>query len=147
MEQIKTIKDSLIDIIDKDAESFNFFMEAMKMPKDTEEEKENRKIAISEASKKAVEVPFNALKYCYELIPLFDIIIKYGSSNVITDIVSAYVLVFACAKGCVLNININIPLINDNTFLNSIKINTQEYIKTIENGFQRIEKEILLFKI
>ncbi|WPC37693.1 cyclodeaminase/cyclohydrolase family protein [Brachyspira hyodysenteriae] len=147
IENIRTIKNKLMEIVDKDAESFNAFMEAMKLPKNTEEEKAKRKTAISEAAKKAIDIPFSALKSCYELMPFFEIVIKYGNSNVVTDIASAYVLVFACAKGSVLNININIPLINDDSFLNNIKINTKEYLNTIENNFYNIEKEILLFRI
>ena len=147
LENIKNIKCSLMDIIDKDAESFNAFMQAMKLPKNTDEEKEKRKNAISEAAKKAIDIPFNALKCCYELMPFFEIVIKYGNNNVITDIASAYILAFACAKGSVLNININIPLINDEVFLNKIKMNTKEYIDIIENNFHNIEKEILLFRI
>ncbi|WP_295157839.1 cyclodeaminase/cyclohydrolase family protein [uncultured Brachyspira sp.] len=147
LEKIKEIKTYLTDIADKDAESFNMFMEAMKMPKNTEEEKYKRNCALSEASEKSISVPFNALKYCYDLIPLFDIILKYGNNGVITDILSAYVLIFACAKGSVLNININMPFINNDAFLENIKSNSIQYIKEIENKFYSIENEISLFKI
>ncbi len=147
IEKIKTIKQYLTDIIDKDAESFNLFMEAMKMPKDTDKEKEERKNAMSEAAKKAIDAPFNALKYCYELMPLFDMVLKYGSSGVISDIISSYILIYACAKGSLLNININIPIIKDNTFTENIKNNSYEYIKAIENKFSCIEKTESLFKI
>ena len=146
-EQIKTIKSNLIAIVDKDAEGFNLFMEAMKMPKETDEEKEKRKTAMSNASKNAIEIPFNALKYCYELITPFNTIIKYGNSNVISDIAAAYILLFACAKGSLLNININIPLIEDNVFADYIKTNTKEYITAIENNYFNIEKQINLFYI
>ena len=137
----------MIAIVDKDAEGFNLFMEAMKMPKETDEEKEKRKTAMSNASKNAIEIPFNALKYCYELITPFNTIIKYGNSNVISDIAAAYILLFACAKGSLLNININIPLIEDNVFADYIKTNTKEYITAIENNYFNIEKQINLFCI
>lgn len=147
VEKIKEVKSYLINIIDKDAESFGMFMEAMKMPKETSEEKEKRKKAISDASKKAAEIPFMVLQYCYELIPSFDIIIKYGNRNVITDIASAYILIFACAKGSLLNININLPMIDDNMFADDIKIKTSNYIKTIEDKYHTIEKKIQLFSV
>ena len=93
IEKIKEIKIKLIETIDKDAESFNIFMEAMKLPKNTEEEKLIRKESISKAAIKSTETPFNILKYSSELIPLFDIILTYGNSGVITDIASAYILI------------------------------------------------------
>ena len=147
IEKIKGIKSYLMDIVDKDAESFNLFMEAMKMPKETDDDKKKRKDAMSEASEKSISVPFNALKCCYELIPHFDIVLKYGNNGVITDILSAYILILACAKGCILNINVNIPFIDNNDFLNNIKSKSIEYIKTIENRYNSIENEILLFRL
>lgn len=147
IEQIKKIKISLIEIIDKDAEGFNLFMEAMKMPKDTEEQINKRKDAMSNAAIKAIEPPFNTLKYCYELIALFDIVLKYGNQGVITDIASAYILAFAAAKGSILNINVNIPMINDENILKEIKNDSSKYIKEIENKYLSIEKEISLFSI
>ena len=147
IEQIKKIKINLIEIVDKDAEGFNLFMEAMKMPKDTEEQIKKRKDAMSNAAIKAIEPPFNTLKYCYELITLFDIVLKYGNKGVITDIASAYILAFAAAKGSILNININIPMINDDNILKKIKTDSVKYIETIENRYLSIEKEISLFNI
>ena len=72
IENIRNIKSRLMEIVDKDAESFNAFMEAMKLPKNTEEEKAKRKTAISDAAKKAIDIPFSALKSCYELMPFFE---------------------------------------------------------------------------
>ena len=39
IENIKEIKIKLMEIVDKDADAFNIFMEAVKLPKNTEEEK------------------------------------------------------------------------------------------------------------
>lgn len=147
IENIKEIKIKLMEIVDKDADAFNIFMEAVKLPKNTEEEKLIRKDAISKASIKATESPFNTLKYCYELMPLFETIIKYGNVGVITDIASAYILVYGASKGSVLNININIPLIDDNLFLTQLKKDSLYYIEKIEYYYKNIEKKLDIFTI
>ena len=147
IEKIKEIKIKLIETIDKDAESFNIFMEAMKLPKNTEEEKLIRREEISKASVKSTETPFNILKYSYQLISLFDIILKYGNSGVITDIASAYILIYAASKGSILNININMPLIDDKNFLENIKKNSSIYIEKIESKFREIENKLEIFRI
>lgn len=147
IEKIKEIKIKLIETVDKDAESFNIFMDAMKLPKNSEEEKLIRKEAISKAAIKSTETPFNILKYSYQLIPLFDIILKYGNAGVITDIASAYILIYGASKGSVLNININIPLIEDKIFLENIKKNSSIYIEKIERGYREIENKLDIFKI
>lgn len=147
IEKIKEIKIKLIETIDKDAESFNIFMDAMKLPKNSEEEKLIRKEAISKAAIKSTETPFNILKYSYQLIPLFDIILKYGNAGVITDIVSAYILIYGASKGSVLNININMPLIEDKIFLENIKKDSSIYIEKIERCYKEIENKLDVFKI
>ena len=147
IEKIKEIKIKLIETIDKDAESFNIFMEAMKLSKNTEEEKSIRKKSISKAAVKSTETPFNILKYSYQLIPLFDIILKYGNSGVITDIASAYILIYAASKGSILNININMPLIEDKNFLENIKKNSSIYIEKIESKYREIENKLDIFRI
>ena len=147
IEKIKEIKIKLIETIDKDAESFNIFMDAMKLPKNSEEEKLIRKEAISKAAIKSTETPFNILKYSYQLIPLFDIILKYGNAGVITDIASAYILIYAASKGSILNININTPLIEDKNFLENIKKNNSIYIEKIERVYREIENKLDVFKI
>ena len=147
IEKIKKIKIKLIETIDKDAESFNIFMEAMKLPKNTEEEKLIRKESISKAAIKSTETPFNILEYSYELISLFDIILKYGNAGVITDIASAYILIYCASKGSILNININMPLIEDKNFLANIKKNSSIYIEKIESKFKEIENKLDIFMI
>ena len=147
IEKIKEIKIKLIETIDKDAESFNIFMDAMKLPKNSEEEKLIRKEAISKAAIKSTETPFNILKYSYQLIPLFDIILKYGNAGVITDIASAYILIYGASKGSILNININMPLIEDKNFLENIKKNSSIYIEKIERGYREIENKLDVFEI
>lgn len=147
IEKIKEIKIKLIETIDKDAESFNIFMDAMKLPKNSEEEKLIRKEAISKAAIKSTETPFNILKYSYQLIPLFDIILKYGNAGVITDIASAYILIYGASKGSVLNININMPLIEDKNFLENIKKDSSVYIEKIERCYKEIENKLDVFKI
>lgn len=147
IEKIKEIKIKLMETVDKDAESFNIFMDAMKLPKNTEEEKLIRKEAISEAAIKSTQTPFDILKYSYELISLFDIILKYGNLGVITDIASAYILIYGASKGSVLNININMPLIEDKNFLEKIKKNSLNYMETIEYSYREIEKKLEIFRI
>ncbi len=80
-------------------------------------------------------------------MPLFETIIKYGNVGVITDIASAYILVYGASKGSVLNININIPLIDDNLFLTQLKKDSLHYIEKIEYYYKNIEKKLDIFTI
>lgn len=53
---------SLIPMIDKDTSAFNEFMEGLRMPKSTEEEKTARKAKMQAGLKTAIEVPLHTMR-------------------------------------------------------------------------------------
>ena len=124
VENIKQIKNQLIEIIDKDAEMFQLIMDAYKLPKDTDEQKEIRKNAISEAAKKALEPPLQTLKSCY-------------------DIVCAYTILYAVSKCSIVNININLSSINDENFLHNTKNICLYYLKGMKKTYKEVKFDLL----
>ena len=58
-EQAQTLKDQLLKLVDEDTNSFNAIMDAMRLPKGTAVEKATRSKAIQNATRYAIEVPFN----------------------------------------------------------------------------------------
>jgi glutamate formiminotransferase/formiminotetrahydrofolate cyclodeaminase len=53
---------SLIPMIDKDTSAFNEYMEGLRMPKSTDEEKAARKIKMQAGLKTAIQVPLNTMR-------------------------------------------------------------------------------------
>ena len=64
-EKGKYYHDELLKMVDKDTEAFNQIMEAFQLPKGSEEEINIRKVAIEEATKQAILIPFNTMELCY----------------------------------------------------------------------------------
>jgi glutamate formiminotransferase/formiminotetrahydrofolate cyclodeaminase len=58
---VKTTKD-LIQLIDADTNAFSDFMEAMRLPQETDEEKATRKQAMQKGMKVAIEIPMKTIK-------------------------------------------------------------------------------------
>lgn len=143
VENIKQIKSQLIEIVDKDADMFQLIMDAYKLPKDTDEQKEIRKNAISEAAKKALEPPLQTLKSCYKLLEHFEIIHKYGNEGVISDIVCAYTILYAAAKCSIVNININLSSINDENFLHNTKNTCLYYLRGMKKTYKEVNFALL----
>src|SRR5690554_4468613 len=63
--KLNEIKNELEVLIDKDTEAFNLFMEALRLPKETETEKEFRKQKLEEATIEAIKVPLEIMKLSY----------------------------------------------------------------------------------
>lgn len=112
-EELNVIKEELFNLVDKDTESFNEVMKAIKMPKDTEEEKLLRKDALEFATWGSIEVPYQIAKLSQEAMEKMEIILNYGNENALTDIGVAYLMCASGAEGAILNVKINLGSVAD----------------------------------
>lgn len=110
---VKTLQAELTGLVDEDTEAFNKFMEAMKLPKDTEEQKKVRAERMQEASLYALQVPLKTAESCFNLLKNQASIARYGNKNAVSDVGVGALLALSGLKGAVLNVNINLPGIAD----------------------------------
>ena len=146
MEEILTQTDSLSanfnQLIDDDAEVFQKLLDAFKLPKDTEEEKQHRSENIQEATKKAALVPMEIIKNCVAVLPLASAAASKGNINAVSDAGVSALLIGAAAQSAALNVNINLMGISDrkwasdtfdemNRLLNDVRIGTDAVLKIV----------------
>lgn len=112
-DNVKALKDELTGLVDEDTEAFNKFMEAMKLPKDTDEEKKVRGERMQEASLYALQVPLKTAESCFNLLNNQAVIARYGNKNAVSDVGVGALLALSGLEGAVLNVNINLPGIAD----------------------------------
>jgi glutamate formiminotransferase/formiminotetrahydrofolate cyclodeaminase len=115
-ERGQELKDALIRGVDEDTQAFDSVIEAMRMAKDTEEEREARAEAMREGYKSATRVPLanvelsvEALRLCAEIAPLSD-------PQMISDVGTAALLAEAGARSAAYNVRINLPETGDEEF-------------------------------
>ena len=116
LEEGEKLRAEFISLMNEDTESFNLFMQALKMPKETEEQKASRKAAMGEASKAAPAVPLRTLESCVKAAELSFTVAKYGNSNAVSDAGVAALLAEAAGKAASYNVKINLPGIADEAF-------------------------------
>lgn len=116
-EKGQALKDELIKLIDEDTQSFNMIMEAFSLPKSTDEEKNNRKKAIQEATKCAIEVPFRIMKRSFDSYAIIKAMAEIGNPNSITDAAVGALATTAAVKGAFLNVKINAKDLEDKAFV------------------------------
>ena len=112
-DKLGEIRKELSTLVDKDTESFNEFMKAVKMPKETEEQNKLRAKAIQEATIFSIEVPYNTASLSLEALRLLDFLIKNGNQNAITDIGVGTLMLSAGMEGAILNVKVNLGQIKD----------------------------------
>lgn len=102
------IMEELILCIEKDTDAYNQVMKAYKLPKETDEEKENRKLAIRLATLGATQVPFDAMVLTLKGLEVADSLLGKSNPNCSSDLGVAALNLLACGQGVWLNILTNL---------------------------------------
>jgi len=92
----------------KDADAFEAYIKARRLPQDTEQEKSARIQAIQAASINAAEVPLQVARHSLEILRLATRAAELGNVNAISDAGSAAALAKAALTGASLNVRINL---------------------------------------
>ena len=106
--EINQIREKLLSLVDEDANSFNSIMEAFKLPKDSEENKQIRSKAIKDATLYAAQIPLNIMVESYNSYELIEFLAKEGNQNSLSDSGVACLCVHTAIRGAYLNVRINL---------------------------------------
>ena len=129
----------LLDAITEDSNSFNVYMDALKLPKATDEEKEARKEAMQNGLKEAAIVPLRTAQMAYDVMEYAQLAVAKGNQNAVTDGKTGAMLARTAVLSAGLNVRINLESIKDEAFVQEMK----EKLTVIEENAVRKEKEIL----
>ena len=124
MEELQTkseaIRNRMLELSQADADVFNIFMNALGLPKNTDEEKVARTAAIQQAYKDAAMVPFEIGELAYQIFDLAELASRKGNQNLITDGIIAAINARAAVKAAFLNVRINLSGIKDEAFVANV---------------------------
>lgn len=115
-EKGQAIKNQLIALVDEDTNAFNKIMDALGLPKKTEEEKEIRKQAIEDASKYAIEVPFKTMEVAFSVFEVVEAMVNDGNPASVSDAGVGAMCCRSAVMGAFLNVKINAAGIKDREF-------------------------------
>ena len=115
-EKGQAIKNQLIALVDEDTNAFNKIMDALGLPKKTEEEKEIRKQAIEDASKYAIEVPFKTMEVAFSAFEVVEAMVNDGNPASVSDAGVGAMCCRSAVMGAFLNVKINAAGIKDREF-------------------------------
>ena len=113
----EAIRNRMLELSQADADVFNIFMNALGLPKNTDEEKAARTAAIQQAYKDAAMVPFEIGELANQIFDLAELASRKGNQNLITDGIIAAINARAAVKSAFLNVRINLSGIKDESFV------------------------------
>jgi glutamate formiminotransferase / formiminotetrahydrofolate cyclodeaminase len=132
-------KEELLKLVDEDTHAFNRIMDAFSLPKNTEEEKNERTRRIQEATKIAIEVPFKVMETAFKSMHAIKAMAEKGNPNSASDAGVGALCARSAVMGAFLNVKINASGLEDKAFVNEIISKGRE----IEEKAKNLETEIL----
>ncbi len=137
--QAHTLKARLLELIDCDTEAFDRVMEAMSMPKKTEEQKQERERKIQQATKEAAMVPFETLSLIPKVIKLVKMVAEMGNTNLTSDAGIAGLTAAMAARGAAYNVLINLKNLVDKEFVEKTKKETFAFLDEVDGVASEIK--------
>ena len=139
IDKAEELRLELLDAIQKDSESFDAFIAALGMPKDTDEEKAARTAAMQKSLKEAAEVPYQTAVTAARVMPLAEIVVQKGNAKAVTDGLVSAMMARTAVRSALLNVRINLESINDAAYVADM----QKKCRDLEGSVVKAESYIL----
>ncbi len=136
------VKEDSLAAIDKDTEAFYEMMDAMRLPKKSDEEIAFRNEAIEKATKNAILIPLETLEISLDAVNLAEKVAKIGNANALSDAGVAAITANAAAKAAYLNVKINMGSIEDEQFKFDILTKAEDLLSRINTIALEVENSV-----
>ncbi len=111
----QALKDWFLEAVDRDTDAFNGFMEAMRMPRKSDDDMAARDAAMAAASLEATLVPLEMIEHAGDALELALTVAQEGNPRTVSDAGVAGVCGVAAAEGASLNVRINLDDLDGDT--------------------------------
>ena len=113
-------KEQLLFLVDEDTHAFNKIIDGFRMPKDTDDEKEARALAIENATIYATEIPFKVMETAFQSMEVMQAMLKDGLQNSLSDAGVGVLCARTAVIGAYFNVRINAKDIKNREFAEKI---------------------------
>lgn len=136
--EAKALSESLLSLVDRDAEAFEPLSKAYGLPKDTEEEKAVREQIMETCLHDAAEVPFAILETLAKVTPLLSFFAANGSVLALSDAGCGAALAAGAARSALLNVLINTKSMTDRAHAEDLSFKAQKLCEEITDDADTI---------
>jgi glutamate formiminotransferase/formiminotetrahydrofolate cyclodeaminase len=141
-EEGQKIKDALLDLVDADTHAFNKIMDAIKMPKATDEDKVGRKAAMHAATIGAIEVPLKVMKVSLESMRMLKEMAIKGNPNSVSDAGVGALCARTAVEGAALNVRINCSGFDDKAYVADALVQANAMLQEARKQEQEILAQV-----
>jgi formiminotetrahydrofolate cyclodeaminase len=123
----------LLELAEEDAAAYGTFAAALKLPRETDEQRAERGRQIVTAARRAAEVPLETLQTCFELVQIAERLAGRSNVNAASDLSVAALLANTGAQAAAANVLVNLPAVNDPKWSDEITTTVVELQEAVSN--------------
>ena len=136
------IKNEMLFLVDEDTRSFNAIIDAIRLPKETTEEKKFRLDSIENASQYAAEVPFKVMQTAARTIDIIKAMIENGNKASITDAGVGALCCITAIEGAYMNIRVNTKDLSDTDFADLLNQKAHNLLQESKGELQALVEAV-----
>jgi len=106
-EQGKALYEELLRLVDEDTAAFDGILAALRLPQSSEGERAERHQAVQQATRHAIEIPFQVMQASLESMKVLEAMAREGNPASVSDAGVGALCARAAARGAYMNMQIN----------------------------------------
>jgi len=137
----ESLRKDLTQAVEDDAAAFEALMGAIRLPKDTEEQRIARDAAVTNATLNAAHIPLHVAEYAVEVMRLALTCAHKGNANALSDSLSGFAMARAALTAAASNVRINLNALEDKSLgekMLSKLVELEEQADTLENEIRSV---------
>ena len=132
----------LLELVEEDASAYQGVMRALKLPKETEQQKLERIEALRRASRIATEAPLRTARAASEVLGCLEELARTGNPAVLSDAATGAQLAYAAIKGAQYNVLANLPGLDDPGFGRACRNEVGALVESARERLRRIDDQV-----
>ncbi|MCJ7711860.1 MAG: cyclodeaminase/cyclohydrolase family protein, partial [Chloroflexi bacterium] len=137
------LTERFLALADEDAVAYSGYGVAMRMPRDTDDEKAARAAAIRAAAHAATMAPLRTVEASLEIVELAEALAGRSNKNASSDLEVAALLAVAGCRSAAANVYINLPAIGDESLARDLFGRTEELADAVERLAAQTREQVL----